>query len=123
MGSRGSRFAAKEAAIKAHTHRKLTFHSIHVRTMHAPPGMGPADARASSPPIAVIEADKPGRPHTTAMLSISHDGDYATAVCLAMQTREDDDSSSSSRINRTSSSRISTGSTSRISNSDGTGSL
>lgn len=42
-------------------------------------------ALSSGPPVAVIKGYPPGQPDTTAMLSISHDGDYAVAVCLSVQ--------------------------------------
>ncbi|ORY65036.1 uncharacterized protein BCR38DRAFT_431693 [Pseudomassariella vexata] len=94
------RFAAKEAAIKAHTSRKLSFHSIEIRRQAlAEPESTMADLRgedgaasepqtseqqlSSGPPIAVIRGRKDGDKDQVALLSISHDGDYATAVCLA----------------------------------------
>ncbi|OAA57031.1 histone deacetylase [Niveomyces insectorum RCEF 264] len=101
------RFAAKEATIKAHPHlAPLTFHRICV--VRRPQQQ--ADARnGSGPPVALIRVDNGGEdgaerkaamePETNAdadadadadtgiteqeaLLSISHDGDYATAVCL-----------------------------------------
>ncbi|KAL8382388.1 hypothetical protein RB595_006259 [Gaeumannomyces hyphopodioides] len=66
------RFAAKEAIIKAHPHLpKLSFGQIRIHT-------GPDGA-----PAAVVTAD--GREPQQARLSISHDGDYATAVCLGFE--------------------------------------
>ncbi|KAK8080629.1 hypothetical protein PG997_008447 [Apiospora hydei] len=98
------RFAAKEAAIKAHSSRRLTFEDIRIvrtrpaarplkgvddekdREEEAGHGDGTNDAALSSgPPVAVIKGYPPGQPDTTAMLSISHDGDYAAAVCLSVQ--------------------------------------
>ncbi|KAK7956126.1 holo-acyl-carrier-protein synthase [Apiospora aurea] len=98
------RFAAKEAAIKAHSSRRLTFEDIRiVRTRPAARPLKGADdekdreeetghddgtndaALSSGPPVAVIKGYPPGQPDTTAMLSISHDGDYAAAVCLSVQ--------------------------------------
>ncbi|TDZ38951.1 hypothetical protein C8035_v006907 [Colletotrichum spinosum] len=76
------RFAAKEATYKAHPFRRLTFHDITIakRTQldegrKQLPGGGGA-------PVAIIRGEREGDPGQTAMLSISHDGDYATAVCL-----------------------------------------
>ncbi|KAL8408202.1 hypothetical protein RB594_006846 [Gaeumannomyces avenae] len=66
------RFAAKEAIIKAHPHLpKLSFDQIRIRA-------GPDGA-----PAAVVTPD--GREPQQARLSISHDGDYATAVCLGFE--------------------------------------
>ncbi|KAK7927092.1 hypothetical protein PG985_004090 [Apiospora marii] len=99
------RFAAKEAAIKAHSSRRLTFEDIRiVRTRPAARPLQGVDegkdreeddtgddattngaALSSGPPVAVIKGYPPGQPDTTAMLSISHDGDYAAAVCLSVQ--------------------------------------
>ncbi|VUC21800.1 unnamed protein product, partial [Clonostachys rosea] len=71
------RFAAKEAAIKAHSHRRLTFHDIIIERR------GRDEERlGSGPPVARIRGE-PGDDHdSSAMISISHDGDYATAVCI-----------------------------------------
>lgn len=67
------RFAAKEAAIKAHPHRALTWHDI---TITAQPSAHPGRRGA---PVAIIR----GRDEDhEALVSISHDGEYATAVCL-----------------------------------------
>jgi hypothetical protein len=76
----GCRFAAKEAAIKAHYNRKLTYHSI---AIHRPPITDPSEG--SQPPVAVIlpESGK-WEEGQEAKISISHDGDCATAVCLAI---------------------------------------
>jgi holo-[acyl-carrier protein] synthase len=72
------RFAAKEAAIKAHSHRRLTFHDIVIERR------GREEERlGSGPPVARIKAGDGVDEDTSAMISISHDGDYATAVCMA----------------------------------------
>ncbi|KAH9904003.1 hypothetical protein F4778DRAFT_76598 [Xylariomycetidae sp. FL2044] len=123
------RFAAKEAAIKAHTFRKLSWHQIEIkpypsaqtRTQQqlsssssllssgtnngpaaAPPGLkrtdsdDDADADAAAAPAAAATTGSwtGGRPllafikgddvwdDSHAPVSISHDGEYATAVCL-----------------------------------------
>ncbi|RYO92883.1 hypothetical protein DL762_001374 [Monosporascus cannonballus] len=110
------RFAAKEAAIKAHPHRSLTFQSISImryaseatpesdappdhqqqqqqrrgnrRPSEAQPARdrplrNPEDLRSSGPPVALIEGDDRYE-DCYASISISHDGQYATAVCLGV---------------------------------------
>ncbi|KAK3687364.1 hypothetical protein B0T22DRAFT_439005 [Podospora appendiculata] len=72
------RFAAKEAAIKAHPHRRLTFHDIVIRRLENVSAQG---GGGSGPPVAVIKG-APGCLSQVARMSISHDGGYATAVCL-----------------------------------------
>lgn len=68
-----TRFAAKEAAIKAHPHQALTWHDITITTQaSAHPGRKGA-------PVAVVRGEEEDR---EALISISHDGEYATAVCL-----------------------------------------
>ncbi|KAE9371549.1 hypothetical protein N431DRAFT_377376 [Stipitochalara longipes BDJ] len=77
------RFAAKEAAIKAHHYRKLTYHSI---AIHRPPGTEKSEG--SQPPVAVILPDSGDwEQGQEAKISISHDGEYATATCLAFEAR------------------------------------
>lgn len=68
-----SRFAAKEAVIKAHPDRALTWHDITIKSQTAAiPGRNGA-------PSAIIRGENEDQ---EALLSISHDGKYATAVCL-----------------------------------------
>ncbi|RGP75958.1 atp synthase f0 [Fusarium longipes] len=68
------RFAAKEAVMKAHPHRRLTFHDVVIERR---PVEG---ARlGSGPPIARIRSGEGEEEDTSALVSISHDGDYATA--------------------------------------------
>ncbi|KAF5548188.1 holo-acyl-carrier synthase [Fusarium phyllophilum] len=74
------RFAVKEAAIKAHPHRHLTFHDIMIERR-----LVKGEVLGSGPPIARIRGDEGEAEDTTAMVSISHDGDYATAVCLGSE--------------------------------------
>lgn len=74
------RFAAKEAAFKAHPSRKLTWHEIIIARAH---GSEAASENGSGPPVAII---RQGGEEQTAMISISHDGDYAMAVCLGHET-------------------------------------
>lgn len=72
------RFAAKEAAIKAHSHRRLTFHDVVIERR------GRKEERlGSGPPVARIKGEHEEDKDVSAMVSISHDGDYATAVCMA----------------------------------------
>ncbi|KAL6898242.1 hypothetical protein GGI43DRAFT_408707 [Trichoderma evansii] len=72
------RFAAKEAAIKAHSHRRLTFHDVVIERR------GRKEERlGSGPPVARIKGETEADADVSAMISISHDGDYATAVCMA----------------------------------------
>ncbi|QUC20005.1 uncharacterized protein UV8b_04246 [Ustilaginoidea virens] len=72
------RFAAKEAAIKAHPHRQLSFHDVVIERR-----MGKAQRLGSGPPVARIRAANGEGEDVSALISISHDGDYATAVCIA----------------------------------------
>lgn len=74
------RFAAKEAAIKSHTHRQLTFHDVIIERRAA---AARTVTLGSGPPVARIRAAEEAGEDESAMISISHDGDYATAVCLA----------------------------------------
>ena len=63
--------------MKAHPHRRLTFHDIMIERREV------EGARlGSGPPIARIRAEEEGGEDTSALVSISHDGDYATAVCI-----------------------------------------
>ncbi|KAG5948795.1 hypothetical protein E4U60_000870 [Claviceps pazoutovae] len=79
------RFAAKEAVIKAHPYRRLTLHDVVVERM---PGRH-EDRLGSGPPVARIKAGNgdargaDGEGDVSALISISHDGDYATAFCVA----------------------------------------
>ncbi|KAI3335984.1 hypothetical protein F4824DRAFT_500474 [Ustulina deusta] len=111
------RFAAKEAVIKAHPHRRLTFQSIAIvrlalqrnspedhhsasRTSEPAEKLAvvgqeeearesrPEDEMSTPPPqrgplVAEIQGDDVHRT-TCASVSISHDTDYATAVCLGV---------------------------------------
>lgn len=63
--------------MKAHSHRRLTFHDIIIERR------GRDEARlGSGPPVARIRGEQADGEDTSAMVSISHDGDYATAVCM-----------------------------------------
>lgn len=74
------RFAAKEAAIKAYQVRRLTYQDVSIRKQTAPHGMTRA-------PLVLIKQEGKGWSDAPQMvpLSISHDGDYATAVCIACE--------------------------------------
>ncbi|KAK5660543.1 hypothetical protein OQA88_13092 [Cercophora sp. LCS_1] len=71
------RFAVKEAAIKAHPWRKLTFHDVVVSNRKG-------DHAGSGPPLVIVKGEEGGSDQE-ARVSISHDGDYATAVCLGFK--------------------------------------
>ncbi|KHO01549.1 4'-phosphopantetheinyl transferase [Metarhizium album ARSEF 1941] len=75
------RFAAKEAAIKAHSRRRLTFHDVIIERRTA--GGGAGETLGSGPPVVRIRAGARDGEDVCALVSISHDGDYATAVCVA----------------------------------------
>jgi holo-[acyl-carrier protein] synthase len=100
------RFAAKEAVIKAHPHRRLTFQSIAILRMAlgtslpesedtleqlqepaTDPGEGKspdASVSRSGALVALIKAEGTHGDDTYASVSISHDTEYATAVCLGV---------------------------------------
>ncbi|EFQ30752.1 uncharacterized protein GLRG_05896 [Colletotrichum graminicola M1.001] len=78
-----ARFAAKEATFKAHPFRRLSFHDITI--VRRALVEGKANPNGSGPPVAIIRGEREGEPGQTAMVSISHDGDYATAVCLGFE--------------------------------------
>lgn len=76
------RWAAKEAARKAHTWRELKLHDITILgNQHR--GIGASVA----PTMTVRTKDRTGL--QVVKFSISHDGGYATAVCLAAEDTED----------------------------------
>lgn len=76
----GHRFAAKEAAIKAHPHRHLTFHDVAIERRAVE-----GERLGSGPPVARIKGEDGDGVDVSAQVSISHDGDYATAVCLGWE--------------------------------------
>jgi holo-[acyl-carrier protein] synthase len=74
-------WAAKEASIKAHPHHVLSRHDI---TITRPPRR--RDSRSQAPAVfvrlgRVVEGEM--ETETEVKVSISHDGEYTTAVCLA----------------------------------------
>ncbi|KAK4448154.1 hypothetical protein QBC34DRAFT_408324 [Podospora aff. communis PSN243] len=88
------RFAVKEAVMKAHPHRRLTFHDILVFNDKSPVPLGSAgngvvsdrmERLGSGPPRVYVKGDKEGQPYQEVRVSISHDGDYATAVCMGVE--------------------------------------
>ncbi|KAI9051275.1 hypothetical protein LZ554_005376 [Drepanopeziza brunnea f. sp. 'monogermtubi'] len=90
------RFAAKEAVMKAHHSRRLTYHSICI--LKPPPRR---DVPGSVPPIAVVlpevgegeeeESDGGLGRAEEVRISISHDGGFAVASCLARDEGGDGD--------------------------------
>ncbi|TRX89345.1 hypothetical protein FHL15_009782 [Xylaria flabelliformis] len=109
------RFAAKEAVIKAHPHRRLTFQCITILratnssgdSVPNTSGQGQGEGQGqgqeftsfrnvdpwpepkeesseSGPVVALIKADENAQSDIYASVSISHDTDYATAVCLGI---------------------------------------
>ncbi|KAH6895339.1 hypothetical protein B0T10DRAFT_213302 [Thelonectria olida] len=81
------RFAAKEAAIKAHSFRKLSLHDVLIERRAFE-----GERLGSGPPVARIKsAQQDEEMDDSAMISISHDGDYATAVCLGYDPGAGDD--------------------------------
>ncbi|KAH6676778.1 hypothetical protein B0J14DRAFT_698784 [Halenospora varia] len=76
------RFAAKEAVMKAHHYRRLTWHDIEIEKS----GRLQSNPGYTQPPFAIVFGG-PGRIPDAAQavpVSISHDGDYATASAVAM---------------------------------------
>jgi holo-[acyl-carrier protein] synthase len=81
------RFAVKEAVFKAHPFLHLGFHDVVIAraqgAAHAEDGE--TAANGSGPPVAIVG----GEDGQMAQVSISHDGDYSTAVCLGFDSRGD----------------------------------
>ncbi|PVH83479.1 hypothetical protein DL98DRAFT_529193 [Cadophora sp. DSE1049] len=73
------RFAAKEATMKAHLSRRLTYHSILILKPERKPG-----ETGSLAPVAVVLPEGETGQGKEVRISISHDGDFASAVCLAV---------------------------------------
>lgn len=90
------RFAAKEAAIKAYRTRRLTYRDVSILRYNPsitrqPP---PAASRAPTALIRNKEAESDEDSWLDAQevpVSISHDGDFATAVCVASEQPVEDD--------------------------------
>lgn len=108
------RFAAKEATFKAHPTRNLSWHDITIvrkrfeklqdtEELRKTKGQGAENkqveepkelegseaattsANGSGPPVAIVRGTHDDMPGQEVLVSISHDGDYATAVCLAFK--------------------------------------
>ncbi|KAH6672788.1 hypothetical protein F5X68DRAFT_215025 [Plectosphaerella plurivora] len=80
------RFAVKEAVFKAHPFLHLGFHDVVIARVQAAAhagGDGETAANGSGPPVAIVG----GEDGQMAQVSISHDGDYSTAVCLGFDPR------------------------------------
>lgn len=65
--------------MKAHAHRRLTFHDVLIERGRGAEG----NVNGSGPPIVRVTGE--GEVDRTALVSISHDGEYATAVCMAAE--------------------------------------
>lgn len=82
------RFAAKEAAFKAHPHLHLGFHDIVILPSSDADeltGEVALTGLASAAPVALIRGDGEGTRDQMAKVSISHDGEYATAMCIGFE--------------------------------------
>ncbi|KAL2165099.1 hypothetical protein VTH06DRAFT_395 [Thermothelomyces fergusii] len=93
------RFAAKEAAFKAHPHLQLGFHDVLILpssdadALTGEEGALSAGRRASAP-VALIRAGRAaGARDQMARVSISHDGEYATATCIGFEAGAGDSGS------------------------------
>ncbi|KAK3307533.1 uncharacterized protein B0T15DRAFT_181636 [Chaetomium strumarium] len=88
------RWAAKEAAFKAHPHLRLGFHDVLILSpaeMEAQTGDQPLQQQAwqaKGAPVAVIKPGE-GRRDQIAMVSITHDGNYASAVCIGFESGQE----------------------------------
>ncbi|KZF23587.1 4'-phosphopantetheinyl transferase [Xylona heveae TC161] len=77
------RFAAKEAAFKAVRSRRLQWHDVTIQS------------NASGAPLLVVSSNTASSNSDCdqiAQLSISHDGDYATAIVLAVDSADSSNS-------------------------------
>ncbi|KAK3294047.1 uncharacterized protein B0H64DRAFT_399407 [Chaetomium fimeti] len=85
------RFAAKEAAFKAHPHLRLGFHDILIlpsSDAQELTGKRALTELGSSAPVALIRGDGESSRDQMAKVSISHDGEYATAMCIGFEASE-----------------------------------
>jgi len=80
-----TRFAAKEAIIKSYHHRRLTYQDILITR---PPSF-PLKTVSKPPTALVLSQDENEGKAQEVKLSISHDGSYATATCIAFETQSD----------------------------------
>jgi phosphopantetheinyl transferase (holo-ACP synthase) len=74
-----SRFAVKEAVIKAYETRRLTYHDIQILQQRRRNGM------SRKPITMVVPEDSDWDNAQLVPTSISHDGGFATAVCMAYE--------------------------------------
>lgn len=96
------RFAAKEAVIKAFHRERLNFGDIEIESGKPVPRRLEKTSRrkeepaaqqdqqmssSSGPPVAVVRVEGSADP-VVAAVSISHDGEYASAVCFYMPSAE-----------------------------------
>ncbi|KAH6855806.1 hypothetical protein B0I37DRAFT_365847 [Chaetomium sp. MPI-CAGE-AT-0009] len=82
------RFAAKEAAFKAHPHLRLGFHDILILPSSDAEELAGETALTrlgSSAPVVLIKGGSEGSRDQMAKVSISHDGEYATAMCIGFE--------------------------------------
>lgn len=70
------RWAAKEAVKKAFPQRNLAWHDVVIERKMAAEGQG----EGSRAPVALVKDGKRGWEEVA--VSISHDGEYATATCI-----------------------------------------
>jgi hypothetical protein len=75
--------------MKAHRHRRLTWHDIWIRGREAQYGM------TQAPEALIISEDGSWEDAQIVSLSISHDEGYATAVCMAFESGSGDVNSGS----------------------------
>ncbi|KAI0398502.1 hypothetical protein F5Y17DRAFT_454070 [Xylariaceae sp. FL0594] len=87
------RFAAKEAVIKAHPYKRLTFQRIAIMRMMSNNNINnnnddnnESERERGGPLVAVIrdECEAGSEAESYASVSISHEDEYATAVCVAV---------------------------------------
>jgi RNA recognition motif-containing protein len=71
------RYAAKEAAKKAYRHRDLTWHDIWIQSGQS------VNGRSKAPQALIISENGSWEDGEIVPMNISHDSDYATAVCLS----------------------------------------
>ncbi|CAG8961687.1 hypothetical protein HYFRA_00006227 [Hymenoscyphus fraxineus] len=75
------RFAAKEAIIKAHRHRRITYHDIDIIT----PTESQTETGSLAPVATVKSQEGDEHPYREVQVSISHDRAYATATALVCE--------------------------------------
>lgn len=68
--------------MKAHRRRRLGFGDIEI----LPSALGDGDGGASTAPRAWVRREQDSGAWDEVMLSISHDGEYAVAMCVAYES-------------------------------------